>query len=175
MGKQAGFIKLYNDTIKKEAFLSDQEWRLYLVLLRLRGWDRKYEKSYKKVRLTIRELKNEYLPNWAIGKIDLYITNLIQKGFIKKLGRSNFLVSDLYEIDNNRVIVHVAEQNKDEINPNYVQSKDEKVQTPEQNLQETERIIPSKGLEYLRKNLEIRGIIKEDFHVNEQKNCVKII
>jgi hypothetical protein len=83
--KNVSFLKLYRyEYLVRLKHLSDQEERLFLKYVSLADWDRKNSKTFGMVRnISIRKLKDEYLPGWSIGKICEIRKKLIDKGYLQ--------------------------------------------------------------------------------------------
>lgn len=89
------FQKLFrNRHIKaKELDLSDQEYRLWDLLLALYDWDQTHTETFGTVEAT--QLQLAELLNCSDPKVCRLIRSLIKKGLIKKIEESVYQVTDL--------------------------------------------------------------------------------
>jgi predicted transcriptional regulator len=95
--KKLSYIKLYRpefDRLTKN--LSERETTLFLALVIHAGWDPRHKDHYSKVNKTLREIQQEYLPKWSLGKVHSVITVLKDKGFIEVTNKRTFLVNYLW-------------------------------------------------------------------------------
>src|SRR3989344_2492767 len=87
--KQPSYIKLYRADLSAPHIknLSDREFRLWVVLKVLAGWDPRHEEHFMVVKSSIRDLQASHLPTWkSSGKFSLTINQLIEKDMIKRIG-----------------------------------------------------------------------------------------
>lgn len=77
-----GYISLPRELLVKEKELTDQEFRLFMVYVRLAGWDSRYE-SYGKIKISYAEMK-KHLPRRSRQSIGNHTNGLIRKGFVKR-------------------------------------------------------------------------------------------
>jgi len=89
---KTSWIKLYRQelTVRLKS-LNDQEFRLLIHYASLAGWDVRHP-NFGTFRKTVRDLKDEQLPSWGIGKISRITNSLIEKGFLSRLKNSRICV-----------------------------------------------------------------------------------
>lgn len=81
--KLMGWIKLNRSNIRTEIFLNDAEFRVFLLLRRLAGWDKRDLETYEKVNRSVKEL-SLLLPKCSQSKFSLALRGLQEKGFIAR-------------------------------------------------------------------------------------------
>lgn len=93
-----GCIKLFRKEIEKEKQLTDPELRLYLLYRRLVDWDHRHKETFGTVKISIKSLKAQYLPekNWSVGKISEATNQLIAKGFLSRVSGSRIAVQNFW-------------------------------------------------------------------------------
>lgn len=93
-----GCIKLFRKEIEKEKTLTDPEFRLYLLYRRLVDWDQRHKETFGTVKISIKAIKAQYLPekNWSVGKISEATNQLIGKGFLKRVQGSRIAVENFW-------------------------------------------------------------------------------
>lgn len=87
--KQPSYIKLYRADLSAPHIkdLSDSEFRLWVILKVLAGWDPQHAEHFMVIRRSIRELQSSHLPTWkSPGKFSLTINQLIAQGMLKRIG-----------------------------------------------------------------------------------------
>ncbi|MGB2580076.1 MAG: hypothetical protein WBC83_00060 [Minisyncoccia bacterium] len=87
--KQPSFIKLYRADLSAPHIkdLSDSEFRLWVILKVLAGWDPRHKEHFMVIRSSIRDLQASHLPTWkSSGKFSLTINQLIKKDMLKRMG-----------------------------------------------------------------------------------------
>lgn len=87
--KQPSYIKFYRADFDAQNIknLSDSEFRLWVVLKVLAGWDPRHEEHFMVVRRSIRDLQSSHLPTWkSSSKFSSTIKKLIAKGMLKRIG-----------------------------------------------------------------------------------------
>jgi hypothetical protein len=105
--KKVGYLKLIREEIENEMSLTDREFRLFYLYLRLAGWDPKHE-DFGKVKITVRGVKD--LP-WSYGKVDIVKNKLISKGFISEVSRSVIRINN-FEKYLVKKIKHIVSEHK---------------------------------------------------------------
>jgi len=106
------YCRLFGVEIEYEKQLSDAETRLYHLYLRIVDWDVKHGDIFGSTDITIRRLREHYLPSWSIGKISYTRQSLIEKKWLEKrsdgsVGVVNFLV---YRIKHVQSAEHLIQQ-----------------------------------------------------------------
>jgi predicted transcriptional regulator len=95
--KKLSYIKLYRPEFARlTKNLSERETVLFLTLVSHAGWDPRHKDHYSKVNKTLREIQQEYLSEWSLGKIHNVITALKDKGFIEVASKRTFLINYLW-------------------------------------------------------------------------------
>lgn len=95
--KKLSYIKLYRPELARlTKSLSEREITLFLTLVTHAGWDPRHRDHYSKVNKTLREIQQEYLPEWSLGKVHDVVTALKDKGFIEVAGKRTFLINYLW-------------------------------------------------------------------------------
>lgn len=84
-----GWFKYHRDYLEKERNLTDSECRLLNVYRAVLDWDSRH-KNFGTSDISIREIKDSYLPHWSIGKISEVRQKLVVNGGLRKLDRSRF-------------------------------------------------------------------------------------
>lgn len=89
---KTSWIRLYRQELTvRLKNLNDQEFRLMIHLASLTDWDIRHP-NFGTLRKTVRDIKDEQLPSWGIGKISRITNNLIEKGFLSRLESSRICV-----------------------------------------------------------------------------------
>ncbi len=96
--KKRGCIRLYRYiALEYKKNLTDQEYRLLDIYVCLVRWDKKDPDRFGIVaELSIRDIKKDYLPKWAIGKISTVTKSLIAKGRLTRLPKKRMLVENFW-------------------------------------------------------------------------------
>lgn len=159
MKNYPGFIRLYRYiALIDRKGLTDQEYRLLDIYACLVSWDIKNTERFGIVAdLTIRDIHDEHLPDWSIGKISGVIRSLIKKGRLARLPKKRMRVENfwIYQakppqaeqafqlieqgIQPTIQNVQLAEQNQREILRNGMSKVIENVTSFQKNVQRSER------------------------------------
>ena len=130
--KPKGWIKLNRASIEKEKILNDREFRLLYLYARIVDWDHLHE-NFASTDVSIRKIKELYLPNWSIGKISTTTCSLINKSLLLRHKRRIYVLR---------------------MNPN-VQKLKPSVQNSEQSVLSSEHSSENRGKEYQIKKQEL--------------------
>ena len=130
MKKQIGYIRLYRYlAIEYKKVLTDPEYRLLDIYACLVRWDKKDAVRFGTVdNLSIRDIRQDYLPNWSAGKISMITNQLIKKGFLTRLPKKRMRVENFWIY---QAPVQRAEQ--------AFQLIEQGIQPTEQNIQQAEQ------------------------------------
>lgn len=110
--KKLSYIKLYRQEFTRlTKILTDREIVLFLTLITHAGWDHRHKDHYSKVNKTLREIQQEYLPEWSLGKVHDVITALKDKGFIEVASKRTFLINYLWLYSANQKTIYAIFSN----------------------------------------------------------------
>ncbi len=90
--KMKGSIHFMRRYILQEKDLSDAEQRLLLIYRCVCDWDHKHANFFGSSDISLRELKNDFLPGWCIGKLSGVRNKLVEKGLLRRVGRTKFSI-----------------------------------------------------------------------------------
>ena len=95
--KKLSFVQLYRPELARLVRnLDEREIVMFLVLIVNAGWDPRHKNHYGKVNKTFREIKDEFLPMWSVGKIFNAITKLKEHGFVEVYSKRCFLINYIW-------------------------------------------------------------------------------
>lgn len=144
--KKLSYIKLYRPEFARlTKDLSERETVLFLTLVSHAGWDSRHKDHYSKVNKTLREVQQEYLPEWSLAKVHSVITALKNKGFIEVAGKRTFLINYLW--------IYTASQ---KVIERIISNPEHSTHLPKQIFQNSEQYVRTGELLNLRK--QINGI-----------------
>jgi predicted DNA-binding transcriptional regulator len=115
---------------------------LFLTLVSHAGWDHRHKDHYSKVNKTLREIQQEFLPTWSLGKVHDVIAALKNKGYIEVSAKRTFLI--------NYVWLYTAPQ---KIIQNILLNPEHSVHLPKQIFQNHEQSVRTGELLNLRKQI----------------------
>jgi len=98
MKRQIGYIRLYRYlALEYKKSLTDPEYHLLDIYACLVRWDKKDAVRFGTVdNLSIRDIRQDYLPKWSTGKISTTTNSLIKKGFLTRLPKKRMRVENFW-------------------------------------------------------------------------------
>lgn len=98
MKNHPGYIRLYRYiALEYKKTLTDPEYRLLDIYASLVRWDKKDPSRFGTVdELSIRDLRQDYLPTWSAGKISMTINALIEKELLARLPKKRMRVENFW-------------------------------------------------------------------------------
>lgn len=134
--KKLSYFQLYRpelDRITRD--LDEREVVAYLKLVSSAGWDPRHAAHYAKVNKTIREINEDLLPNWSLGKVFNAIETLEKLEFIEKAGKRSWRINYIWIYTAHRKVVEKILSNPEHFNhlPKQIfQESEHSVRTGEQ-------------------------------------------